>query len=78
MANDLATLALCSHQQGNNPECDPAAHPELIGNLIGAQMGAINFDLIEPAPVPLPATLPLLLAASAALGALGRPRRAKG
>ena len=76
VANGLATLELCSHQQGNQPECDPEAHPELVGNLLGAQMGAINFDLIEPAPVPLPATLPLLLAASAALGTLGR-RRAK-
>ncbi|MCC6706779.1 MAG: VPLPA-CTERM sorting domain-containing protein [Gammaproteobacteria bacterium] len=82
-AGSVEQLALCSASGKKPDECDPDLHPELVGNLIGAQMGALNFDLIgqvgeAPAPVPLPPGLPALVSGLVALGMFARRRQSRG
>lgn len=80
-AGSVEQLALCSASGKKPDECDPDLNPGLLGNLIGAQMGAINLDLLapaEPAPVPLPPGLPMLLSGLAALLLTGRRARSRG
>ncbi|MEQ8230658.1 MAG: hypothetical protein RLW61_15945 [Gammaproteobacteria bacterium] len=48
-------------------------HLRFVGAPIGQQMAALNLDGVIPAPVPLPASLPLLLSATAGV-LLGRRR----
>lgn len=77
---ELLLACAGSGKDRDKDACDPDLHPELVGNLIGAQMGAINFDLIgqvgvAPEPVPLPASLPALVSALAGLALMGRRRK---
>ena len=76
-AGSIEQLALCSASGKKPDECDPDLNPTLVGHLIGAQMGALNLDLLappEPAPVPLPPGLPAMLSGLAALALIGRRR----
>lgn len=76
-AGSIEQLALCSASGKKPDECDPDLNPTLVGHLIGAQMGALNLDLLappEPAPVPLPPGLPAMLSGVAALALIGRRR----
>jgi hypothetical protein len=76
MNNSLGlTPDTCTNRKGSKT-CDPTANPDLVGNLLGAQMGALNLDLQgdpnPPAPVPVPAALPLLVSALGVLRGLRR------
>ena len=76
-AGSVEELALCSASGKKPDECDPDVNPDLVGHLIGAQMGALNLDLLaplEPAPVPLPPGLPAMLSGLVALALIGRRR----
>ena len=76
-AGSVEQLALCSASGKKPDECDPNVNPDLVGHLIGAQMGALNLDLlapVEPAPVPLPPGLPAMLSGLVALALIGRRR----
>jgi hypothetical protein len=75
-AGSVDQLALCSAGGKKPDECDPDLNPALLGRLIGAQMGALNLDLLgpvdQPAPVPLPPGMPALPSGLVALGLVGR------
>lgn len=77
----LADAAQCSGAGKARPDfCDPDKNNQFLGALVGAQMAAVNLDIVQPqaAPVPLPATLPALASACAALFAARRRRANRG
>ena len=72
---DAENEPLCLFEGCSEPNLDPLAGPIELGDLIGAQMGAVNLDLMN-VPVPLPASLPLLAAGLAAIGVARRRTQA--